>query len=136
MESIRHRLVIKVPAERVYEAITTQNGIESWWCKQTTAKPEVGFINTFTFGNLKNEMKITGLTPNKKVEWQCITSIEEWEDTNISFDLEQQDGRTVLRFSHSNWRAATDFFDACNYDWGRFMTSLKSYCENGSGTPS
>jgi len=136
MESIRHRLTIKVPAEKVYEAVTTQNGLQNWWCRQTTAKPEVGFINTFTFGELKNKMKITNLDAGKSIEWHCLESIEEWVDTSISFHLEEKDGRTILRFAHSNWRAATDFFDACNYDWGRFMASLKSYCENGTGTPS
>ncbi|HEV8285889.1 MAG TPA: SRPBCC domain-containing protein [Chitinophagaceae bacterium] len=136
MADIRHKLVIKTSSEKVYEAITTQEGLANWWCKQTTAKPEVGFVNTFTFGNLKNEMKVTELTPNKRVEWHCNISIDEWVNTNISFDLEEKDGRTILRFAHSGWRAATDFFDACNYDWARFMTSLKSFCETGSGTPS
>jgi uncharacterized protein YndB with AHSA1/START domain len=136
MADIRHKLVIKTSAEKVYEAVTTQKGLESWWCRQTTAKPEVGFVNTFTFGDSKNEMEITGLTPNKKVEWHCATAAEEWVNTDISFVLEEHDGRTILRFAHSNWKTATDFFDACNYTWGRFMTSLKSFCETGTGTPS
>jgi uncharacterized protein YndB with AHSA1/START domain len=136
MADIRHRLVIKAPPEKVYQAITTQEGLINWWCKRTAAKPEVGFVNIFTFGNSPDEMKITGLTPNKRVEWQCIKSVDEWMNTTISFDLEEKDGRTILRFAHSGWRSATDFFDACNYDWGRFMTSLKSFCETGVGTPS
>jgi uncharacterized protein YndB with AHSA1/START domain len=136
MTAIRHNVVIKTTPEKIYEAITTQEGLANWWAKQTTAKPEVGFVNTFTFGTFRNEMKVIHLSPNKKVEWQCIKSIEEWIDTNISFDLEEKDGRTILRFAHSGWRAVTDTFAGCNYDWGRFMTSLKSYCETGTGTPS
>jgi uncharacterized protein YndB with AHSA1/START domain len=136
MADIKHKLVIKTSPEKVYEAVTTQKGLESWWCKETTAKPEVGFINTFTFGNLKNEMKVAVLVPNKRVEWHCDISIDEWVNTGISFDLEEKDGRTILRFAHSGWRAATDFFAACNYDWGRFMASLKSFCESGTGSPS
>ena len=136
MADIRHKLVIKAAPEKVFKAVTTQEGLTNWWCKQTTAKPEVEFVNTFTFGNSPIEMKVTELTPNKRVAWQSINSTDEWMNTNISFDLEEKDGRTILRFAHSDWRAATDFFDACNYDWGRFMTSLKSLCENGTGTPS
>lgn len=135
MADIRHKLVIKTAPEKVYQAITTQEGLSGWWAKQATAKPEVGFVNIFTFGTIRNEMKITHLSLDKKVEWQCINSIEEWMDTRISFDLEENDGRTILRFAHSDWREATDFFTACNYDWGRFLTSLKSYCETGTGTP-
>ena len=136
MAEIRHNVVIKAAPEKIYEAVTTQEGLASWWAKQTIAKPETGFVNIFTFGTFRNEMKVTNLVPNKKVEWQCISSIEEWIGTNISFDLEEKDGRTILRFAHSGWRAVTDTFAGCNYDWGRFMTSLKSFCETGTGTPS
>ncbi len=136
MPEIRHNVIIKTTPEKVYEAITTQEGLANWWAKQTIAKPEVGFVNIFTFGTFRNEMKVIILNPDKKVEWKCINSIEEWIDTNISFDLEEKNGHTLLRFTQSGWRAVTDTFAGCNYDWGRFMTSLKLFCETGTGTPS
>ena len=136
MPEIRHNIIIKTTSERVYEAITTQEGLANWWAKQTIAKPEIGFVNIFTFGTFRNEMKVTMLNPNKKVEWKCINSIDEWIDTNILFDLEEKEGHTLLRFTQSGWRAVTDTFAGCNYDWGRFMTSLKLFCETGTGTPS
>ena len=136
MAEIRINVVIKAIPEKIYNAITTQEGLASWWAKQTTAKPEVGFVNIFTFGKFRNEMKVTKLIPNKKAEWKCINSIEEWIDTNISFDLEEKDGGTILRFAHSGWRATTDTLAGCTYDWATFMRSLKSLCETGTGTPS
>lgn len=81
-------------------------------------------------------MKVTNLVPNKEAEWECINSIEEWIGTTISFDLEEKNGTTILRFTQCGWKEITDTFAACNYDWGRFMTSLKSLCETGTGTPS
>jgi uncharacterized protein YndB with AHSA1/START domain len=136
MENIRHNVVIKTTPEKVYKAITTQEGIEGWWCKNTTAKPEIGFVNIFIFGKFRNEMKISVLTPNKKVAWDCIDSIEEWIGTTISFDLEEKGENTLLRFTHGGWRAITDTFAGCNYDWALFMKSLKTFCETGTGTPS
>lgn len=136
MADIKLKLVIKTAPEKVYEAITTQEGLASWWCKQTTAQSQVGFTNTFIFGNVPNEMKVTELVPSKKVEWKCINSNGEWINTNLSFDLEEKNGHTILRFAHSDWEAPTDFFAACNYAWGSLMTSLKSFCETGNGTPS
>jgi len=135
MADIKHRLTIKVAPEKVYQAVTTQEGIESWWCKNTTAQPETGFLNIFIFGKFRNEMKVTELVPHKKVAWECINSIEEWIGTTISFDLEEKDGHTVLRFVHGGWRAVTDMFASCNYDWALFLKSLKSFCETGIGTP-
>jgi uncharacterized protein YndB with AHSA1/START domain len=135
MEAIRHRLVIKTTPDKIFEAVTTEQGLKSWWAKQTVARPEVGFVNVFTFGQFRNEMSITKLVPNQQVEWKCIQSIDEWVDTTLSFDLEEKDGKTILRFNHSGWRAITDTFAGCNYDWALFMKSLKQFCETGTGAP-
>lgn len=136
MTNIRHNVVIKAPAEAVYRAITTQQGIEAWWCKQTTAKPELGFTNVFIFGDIRNEMKVTTLAPNKRTEWACEKSIGEWIGTTIAFELEDRQDKTLVRFTHDGWRDVTDTFAGCNYQWALFMKSLKSYCETGLGTPS
>ncbi len=136
MIDIKHKLAIKTTSDIVYNAITTQQGLESWWAKQTIAKPLVGFVNVFTFGTNRNEIQVSELKQNKKVEWKIIISIDEWVDTTISFDLEEKEGKTILRFAHAGWRAATDTYAECNFAWGRFMTSLKSYCETGTGAAS
>ena len=136
METIRHYLVVKATPEKVFNAITTEEGLKAWWAKQTTAKPETGFVNVFTLGKSRNELKVTDLVPNRTVEWVCINSIEEWIGTTISFNLEEKDGKTILRFAHSAWKKATDTFAECNYHWAQFMKSLKSLCETGTGTPS
>lgn len=135
MEAIRHRLVIKNTPETVFEAVTKEEGLKGWWAKEMVARPEVGFVNVFNFGKHRNEFKVTKMVPNQKVEWQCINAIEEWIGTTVSFDLEEKDGNTVLRFNHSNWKSATDTFASCNYDWAHFMRSLKQLCETGAGTP-
>ena len=135
MAQIILNLVIKATPEKIYEAITTEKGLSNWWAKKTIAKPEVGFVNEFTFGNDRNEIKVTKLTPNKRVEWNCITAIEEWIGTDISFDIEEKDGRAILRFTHTGWKAMTDTYAVCNYHWAMFMKSLKSLCETGTGTP-
>lgn len=135
MADIRLNLAIKTAPGKIYQAITTQEGLAAWWAKQTTAKPELGFVNSFTFGTLVNQFKVTQLDTDRRVEWQCINSVEQWMGTSITFDLEEKEGKTILRFTHGGWKTADDFFAACTYDWGRFMTSLKSFCETGAGQP-
>ncbi|HKZ66960.1 MAG TPA: hypothetical protein VJ111_11410 [Chitinophagaceae bacterium] len=44
MEAIRHYLVIKATPEKIFNAITTEEGLKGWWAKQTIAKPEIGFV--------------------------------------------------------------------------------------------
>lgn len=135
MEAIRHYLVIKTSPEKVYNAVTTREGVESWWCKNTEAKPEVGFVNVFAFGKDRSEMKVTELVANKRTSWECISAIDEWIGTRIVFQLEEKVGKTVVRFAQEGWRRATDTFAECNYSWALFMKSLKSYCETGAGSP-
>lgn len=136
MEDIRMNVTIKATPEIIYHAITTEEGLAGWWAKQTKAKPEIGYVNTFTFGDFVNKMKVTKLVPNKKVVWECTESIDEWMGTYISFELEEKVEKTLLRFTHGDWKKVTDIFAGCTYDWARFMTSLKSLCETGTGTPS
>lgn len=135
MEKIRINVTIKAPSEIIYKALTTEEGLSGWWAKQTTAKPEIGFLNTFTFGTFINKMKVSKLTPGKVVKWKCIESIEEWVGTTITFELEDKGGKTLLRFTHGGWKEISDTFAGCTYDWALFMVSLKSLCETGAGTP-
>jgi uncharacterized protein YndB with AHSA1/START domain len=135
MADIRINVTIKTAPKNVYSAVTTQEGLAGWWNKQAIAKPEVGFVNVFTFGQYRNEMEVIELSSDKKVEWKIIDSIDEWVGTHVSFDLQEKGGNTVLRFAHSGWKSVTDTFAVCTYDWSKFLASLKSLCETGSGTP-
>lgn len=135
MEEIRINVTIKASSEDIYNSLTTEDGLSNWWAKQTTARAEIGFLNTFIFGTFVNKMKVVELTPNKRVVWECVESIDEWIGTFISFELEEKGERTLTRFTHSNWKTITDTFASCTYDWARFMTSLKSLCETGTGKP-
>jgi len=135
MEHIRHYLTINAPVQKVYDAITTQEGLSNWWTKETIAKPEEGFLNEFMFGNDGHEkMRVTKLEPNRTVQWRCEEGSDEWVGTTFSFDLTEKDGKTILQFAHKDWREATEFYAICNYHWGYFMHSLKKLCENGKGT--
>lgn len=136
MAEIKHLVEIDAPASVVYRAVTEQAGLAGWWTTETVAEAKVGAILEFTFGHeYHNKMRVTNLAPNRLAEWECIESVKQWLGTKFTFDIQQQDGKTILRFSHHGWRGATDFLAKCNYHWGYYMHSLKQYCETGQGTP-
>jgi len=136
MKNIRHHYTIEGSADRIYKAITEEEGLQNWWTAGTTAKPEVGFVNTFRFGEeFFNKMKVTNLEENKRVEWECVDGPEDWIGTNVWFDLEQRPDDVIVRFGHDNWKNDDDFFAMCNFHWARYMNSIKSYCESGTGNP-
>jgi len=136
MANIRHHLIIKASNQVVFDAITTQEGLRAWWTNETDAKAEVGYVNHFKFGSeYFNEMKISKLNAPVMIHWDCINGPEEWIGTKLSFELENKDGDTFLRFAHMDWAAETDFYGSCNYHWGYYLESLKSLCETGKGQP-
>lgn len=65
----------------------------------------------------------------------CLNSDPQWIGTEISFDLEQRPGKVAVTLRQAKWRAITEFYRFCNYNWGIFLLSLKGYCENGVGMP-
>jgi len=157
MPSIRHELIIENSVEKIYHAITSQEGLSAWWTPDAKAKPERDSVSRFPFGpKYFKEMKIIELKPSRAVKWTCITGADEWVGTTISFKLkpgdkeslakshpelkgqiEQQrsDKGTLLIFHHDDWKKYTPMFAECNYTWGQFLRSLKLLCETGNGRP-
>lgn len=136
MPDIRHLVRINSSLDKVYDAITTEKGLASWWTPKVTAHPEVGSIASFHFGtSYFKEMKIMKLVPNKEITWKCTSATEEWLDTDLHFFLRPFEKGAELFFEHNNWKKFTDMFSQCSFDWAMFLRSLKLYCETGTGKP-
>jgi len=136
MANIRHNLIINASAKKVYDAITSEQGLKGWWTNDVTAKPEEGYINHFKFSDeYFNKMKILTLNAPFEVQWECVDGDKEWVGTNLSFELNEKEEITTLRFSHLNWQNESEFFGFCSHHWGRYLDSLKSFCETGNGQP-
>ena len=132
MPDIRHLVYIKSTPEKIYEAITTQQGIASWWSVHNNAKPEVGSIYRISFGgDYYKDIKITGLVPNQKVTWEILNAHPEWLNTAVTFEISVDPNGAELRFNHSNWKDATDMFGQCNHHWGLYLQNLKIFAETG-----
>lgn len=136
MEKIEHIQYIKTPVSKVYEALTTRQGLAETWTNKLVVKPETGFVNEFDFAdNYATKIKVAELTANARIVWECIDSDPEWIGTIISFDLAEKEGVTSVVLRHLNWRELTEFYRWCNYNWAMFLYSLKTYCEEGEGIP-
>ena len=104
------------------------------------AEPKIGYINEFGFGGeFKFEMRVDELKPDTHVKWICLSGHSEWQNTVITFDLEDLPGRenaTLLRFAHKNWLRSDGVLPNCSYDWAQYLRSLRLFIEEGKGTPS
>ncbi|SRR5579871_424424 len=137
MPDILHRVGINAPIEKVYEALTAQAGISSWWTRKVKAVPEVGGIMELHFKNdsLVMKIKVEHLGPPSVVRWKVLAGPPEWIGTTINFVLKPNGSETVVLFAHRQWKEAVEFMHHCSTKWGYYMFSLKSFIEDGKGTP-
>ena len=142
MIDIIHRIGIKTPAEKVYKALTTLEGLGSWWTEEVSGETKTGGRIEFLFRSKTGEligkmvMKVSELNEQKTVKWRCTEGPAEWIDTDITFDLSTADGQTIVLFGHRNWKEAVEMTAHCSMKWAVFLLSLREYAETGKGRPS
>lgn len=136
MFKIDHRVGIKASAETIYEALTTNKGLQTWWTNDVTGAGEPGCIIKFRFNGGGPDFKVTELIQNKTVRWKHSgTMPEAWIGTEIVFQLNEDEKQTFVNFTHTNWEESSDFMAHCNTKWGVFLLSLKDAVELGQGKP-
>ena len=74
-------------------------------------------------------------TPADHVRWEVVEGPEEWVGTQIGFELSEENGYTIVMFSHTGWREVVPFMYHCSTKWATFLMSLKQLVETGTGEP-
>ena len=142
MVDIVHRIGIRAPASKVYEAVATTQGVAGWWTRDTTGttgpggKVEVRFRGTDgrEIGQMKFEM--TKLEPDRHVHWRILEGPPEWIGTDVTFALARDGDMTIVVFGHRNWNEPVEFMAHCSMKWAVFLLSLRQFVETGTGRPS
>ncbi len=137
MASIRHRVGITAPPARVYEALTTKEGLSGWWTREVDGDPHLGGTLRFFFGSPEPGavMEVVELAPTHHVGWRCVQGADEWVGTHLTFDLKPSGDETVVLFTHADWREPVEFMYHCSAKWAYFLLGLKAWLEGGEATP-
>lgn len=137
MADMHHEVQIEAPLTKVYEAITTQEGLRSWWTKDSVVEGHEGGSAEFGFARRATlfRMRIKEFKAPKRVVWTCVGDVEEWKDTELNWDISKADKGAVLRFTHSGWKSVAGYFATCNSTWGMLMYRLKDYVEGNNPGP-
>lgn len=133
-----HQVHILASDKTVYNAISQQAGIESWWTDHCDMTDHEGGISTFWFDNRKTlfSMRVQKLLPNRRIFWVCDQGPDEWVGTELWWEIQPDDnGHCILDFKHMNWAKDTGLFPLINSTWGTLMQQLKHYCETGEQRP-
>jgi uncharacterized protein YndB with AHSA1/START domain len=136
MYCIKLQLHIDATQKQVYKQLVSIDGLRKWWTDQTTGNTELNGIIDFRFRERYHiQMKVIELIPDKLVKWQCLHADDDWIGTIVSFDLDTENGKTLLRFTHDKWPTHGDFFAHCNLSWAKYLLSLRLLLETGKGQP-
>ena len=136
MAEINHRVGIAGPVNDVYQALTSNEGLSTWWTTDTTGAGEVGSIIKFRFNGDGPDFEVAELRPDALVRWRHSGEVPgDWMGTEVSFALSNDGTQTLVRFRHSNWKEASDFMAHCSTKWAVFLLSLKEAIETGNGKP-
>ncbi len=136
MPDILHRIATKATtADDVLPALTTIDGLASWWTTDTEGDASVDGVIKFRFIPGGFDMKVVEIKPDR-VRWEVAEGPEEWMGTTITFDLKQDGEHTVVLFAHEGWKEPVEFMNHCSTKWASYLLSLKDYVETGKGSPS
>lgn len=128
MPDILHRVGIAAEPLRVFEALTTTEGIRAWWFSETHGDASEGAAFEFR----GNRFDVLHAKPSL-VKWRYSGPIQDWVGTEIVFRLEWRDGQTVVLFSHEGWREPNEIMHHCSTKWAMYLLSLKDLVEKGDG---
>lgn len=131
---------VKAPAEVVFDAVTTVEGLSAWW------SPVTG--SALTGGELRFPMvadqppllvRVDRTTRPTTVRWtvtEC-TFMEDWVGTRPTFTITPLDDCTCeLTFEHRGLNDELECKDMCSRSWDHFVrTSLLELAEGGPGAP-
>lgn len=141
MANILHRVGIRAPLRKVYEAIATRAGVAQWWTRDTSGDEDLGSTLALRFTDNGREigafgMRILDLQQDRRVAWQVVDGPAEWLGTEIVFEIAQEDDFVIVLFQHTGWAEPSAFMHHCSTKWALFLMSLKSLFDTGAGQPS
>lgn len=131
MFDILHRVGIDAKPDKVFNALTTIEGIRGWWFSTATGSAAKGDL--FNFGYC--DMQVVAAEPNKLVHWRCTRGPDEWLNTEVTFHLDWKEDQTFVVFKHANWKEPVEFMHHCSTKWATFLLSLRDWVEKSDGHP-
>ena len=136
MNTIYHDVYIKSGPSSVYEAITSSDGLNSWWTLRSTGFPFVGETYNFYFTPEYDWYgEVVKSDKGRSFYVKMTQADEDWNPTTFGFDLKEVDGGTRVEFWHKGWPECNHHFRRSSWCWAMLLNGLKNYVENGIIVP-
>jgi len=137
MSAITHDMNIKANSSTVYKALTTAEGLRSWFTSQVegSGKPGTDWKLKFT-DQPSFDWQIISVEDKRNVTWKCLEGPGNSPGTEAEFKLKSNsDDQCILTISHRGWTKDDPKFERCIEIWRTLMDHLQRYCETGVASP-
>lgn len=132
MPDILLNFPVNAPLEKVFDAITTPNGLNQWWTLRSNGKPEVGTTYELYFAeNYDWRATVVEADPPHRLVLKITDATPDWQGTHVGFTLDESDGQTKLSFEHTGWPEDSDHFRSSSFCWAMYLRIMKRYVEFG-----
>jgi uncharacterized protein YndB with AHSA1/START domain len=137
MTSHSHRITVEALKQRVYEAITTELGLQGWYTPSVHGSASHGEHLQLHFKSKAGPFhwKINEVAPGSVVQWECLEGPGASRGTIATFHLSECDGRTIVELDHDGIDEEDAKRKTCNSMWGALMLHLKRFVETGKADP-
>jgi hypothetical protein len=135
-------LTVDRSPEEVFAAV---NNVRGWWSGEIDGRTDkLGAEFTYRYQDLhRSTQKITEFASGKKVVWHVVDAKiafvknkDEWNGTDIVFEIARKGDKTELRFTHVGLVPAIECYGKCAGAWGYYINeSLRSLIATGKGDP-
>jgi uncharacterized protein YndB with AHSA1/START domain len=138
MTAISHRITIHAPQDQVFRALSTVEGLKSWFTPKIEGKVGKNQEAVFSFADEQPfAWKFIEVEPNSLVRWKCTEGPGAATGTSVTFRVSSKGvNQTVVECDHEGWPEAHSAFKTCNTFWGILLGQLKKYAETGQAETS
>jgi uncharacterized protein YndB with AHSA1/START domain len=132
MADIFQHFPINAAARRVFEAVSTPAGLDAWWSKSASGRPEEGAEYELGFGpGFEWRARVSRYVPDAEFELELLEADDDWRGTRIGFSLEENEAGTQVRFHHLGWPESNEHYRVSCYCWSMYLRLLRRYVERG-----
>ena len=121
---------------RVFDAVSTPNGLNAWWTQTATGVPAVGAPFELGFGaGYHWRAVVTKAFAPVSFELQLTSSDADWDNTLVGFDLAPHETGTWVQFYHKGWPASNPHYRISSHCWALYLRVLRRHLEAGETVP-
>ena len=138
MSEIITQFDVEAPTESVWKALTTQDGITSWWTTRAEVPAGTGGVVKLSFPDapMTWDLRIDEAAENERLRWHCVGGPPQWVDTDMVFRLASApEGGTRVLFDHVGWKDSEEMVRIVTFGWVQMFVQLKAYAETGDPSP-